>query len=470
MEGIIRNTRTRQGGVIDRRHSDRRDFKCGLCDSSFKRKDKLREHERRMHSRPQPAPPAGGRLIKVRPRVPLSYLDRPYHCKMCQLGFKRRGMLVNHFLKCHPLVSIDSVQELNQPLPNPRRIYKCIYCHKVYQSNPRRNQHIKKVHPGKAVVNPNDAVEFAKATSVSSDSSADTGAMAGDDNSSSGTRYAARCQWCKREYMTRAKLYQHMRRYHPAGTENELRGSTETSERVLLHDDAELDCQRLNSSGSEGQALLKLSHGNAFQQQTKIPLPRASFVHTSPATHVASSSSFSSCSADTKSCSMSPWTEVGGCYAPAIMTDTVPVVASSDLLTQAMCAAIAPDIDTHNSNSAVALNLATRSIPLQIVDTSQLARSDYLEPIYINNGEGSTLSSNDLIQTVMMPSADGRECEPVSIVMPKAEEEALMTFELYSPDTGETYRLHLPPGHVLHLAPAATVITSSPSNVSAQNL
>lgn len=39
-----------------------------------------------------------------------------YKCTQCLLGFKRRGMLVNHLAKRHPDVRYDSVPELTMPI------------------------------------------------------------------------------------------------------------------------------------------------------------------------------------------------------------------------------------------------------------------------------------------------------------------------------------------------------------------
>lgn len=47
------------------------------------------------------------------------------------LGFKRRGMLVNHLANRHPEVTPDSVPELNLPILKANRDYYCQYCDKV---------------------------------------------------------------------------------------------------------------------------------------------------------------------------------------------------------------------------------------------------------------------------------------------------------------------------------------------------
>lgn len=57
-----------------------------------------------------------------------------YKCHQCLVGFKRRGMLVNHLAKRHPDVAPESVPELNLPILRQTRDYYCQYCDKVSQS------------------------------------------------------------------------------------------------------------------------------------------------------------------------------------------------------------------------------------------------------------------------------------------------------------------------------------------------
>ena len=54
-----------------------------------------------------------------------------YKCHECLLGFKRRGMLVNHLAKRHPETPLESVPELNLPILKATRDYYCQYCNKV---------------------------------------------------------------------------------------------------------------------------------------------------------------------------------------------------------------------------------------------------------------------------------------------------------------------------------------------------
>lgn len=62
---------------------------------------------------------------------PLAYDRFIYKCRNCMVGFKRRGMLVNHLAKRHPDIIPDTVPELNLPILKTTRDYFCQYCDKV---------------------------------------------------------------------------------------------------------------------------------------------------------------------------------------------------------------------------------------------------------------------------------------------------------------------------------------------------
>ncbi|XP_078480388.1 uncharacterized protein LOC144741760 isoform X2 [Lampetra planeri] len=83
------------------RHSDQRDFLCSSCGKQFKRKDKLKEHMQRMHN-----PERELLLLRVavrplktkrfRPKVaPHDFESFTFKCRVCMMGFRRRGMLVS---------------------------------------------------------------------------------------------------------------------------------------------------------------------------------------------------------------------------------------------------------------------------------------------------------------------------------------------------------------------------------------
>ena len=62
---------------------------------------------------------------------PTDYHRFIYKCHKCLLGFKRRGMLVNHLAKRHPDIALETVPELNLPILKATKDYFCQYCNKV---------------------------------------------------------------------------------------------------------------------------------------------------------------------------------------------------------------------------------------------------------------------------------------------------------------------------------------------------
>jgi len=145
---------------------------------------------------------------KFIPKVsPSDYHRFIYKCHACLLGFKRRGMLVNHLAKRHPDVRPESVPELNLPILRTQKDYFCQYCDKVYKSSSKRKAHILKYHPG-AELPPSarkkdiyDVQGLANSTF-----SATVGSI---------TTTPQSCQFCHKQYASKAKLLQHQRKKHP---------------------------------------------------------------------------------------------------------------------------------------------------------------------------------------------------------------------------------------------------------------
>lgn len=106
----------------------------------------------------------------------LEYESSEFKCDKCLVGFKRRGVYVNHLVQRHPEISLDSVPSLNQPVAPKAKMYMCLYCDKViiwhiitskyfrgwkintlllqyfnlfqmYKTNAKRKSHILKNHP-----------------------------------------------------------------------------------------------------------------------------------------------------------------------------------------------------------------------------------------------------------------------------------------------------------------------------------
>lgn len=109
----------------------------------------------------------------------IEYESCQYRCDKCVVGFKKRGVFVNHLVSRHPETNLDSVPSLNQPVVVKTKMYMCLYCDKVssicslklcsckktygvvidvqidfcliwfkvYKTNAKRKSHILKNHP-----------------------------------------------------------------------------------------------------------------------------------------------------------------------------------------------------------------------------------------------------------------------------------------------------------------------------------
>lgn len=168
----------------------------------------MREHSKRMHSSDRDAR-ASKTTTKTPPKFvpkvdPTDYMQFEYKCHTCLLGFKRRGMLVNHLAKRHPNVDMTSVPELNQPILKTTRCYYCQYCEKMYRSSSKRKLHILKYHPGEELP-PSSTTHKESRNGEDSSYSQTVGAV---------TTYPHPCKWCYRQYASRARLLRHQRHQH----------------------------------------------------------------------------------------------------------------------------------------------------------------------------------------------------------------------------------------------------------------
>ncbi|MED6288004.1 PR domain zinc finger protein 10 [Characodon lateralis] len=194
------------------RHSDRKDFLCSTCGKQFKRKDKLREHMQRMHNPDREAKKSDrthhSKTHKT--KVPATDLDSfVFKCRLCMMGFRRRGMLVNHLSKRHPEMRIDDVPELTLPIIKPNRDYFCQYCDKVYKSASKRKAHILKNHPGAEL--PPSIRKLRPAAPGEPDP------MLSTHTQLTGTIATAPvcCPHCAKQYSSKTKMVQHIRKKHP---------------------------------------------------------------------------------------------------------------------------------------------------------------------------------------------------------------------------------------------------------------
>ena len=194
------------------RHSAHREFMCENCGRQFKRKDKLKEHIKRMHSvereaknqeRDKPS------IKKFVPKVsPNDYHRFIYKCHTCLLGFKRRGMLVNHLAKRHPDLKPECIPELNLPILKTQRDYYCQYCDKVYKSSSKRKAHIIKNHPGAEL--PMSSRKRNLIPEIPGLPNPTYSQTVG-----SITTMPHSCTYCHKQYASKAKLMQHQRKKHP---------------------------------------------------------------------------------------------------------------------------------------------------------------------------------------------------------------------------------------------------------------
>lgn len=146
---------------------------------------------------------------KFQPKVPPTDYERfIYKCQHCMLGFKRRGMLVNHMAKRHPDIRMDSIHELNLPILKTERCFYCQYCEKVYKSSSKRKAHILKYHPGQKLPQSTRCrTEDFDGLSVEPNPSFSA-------NIGSITTHPHQCMWCYKQYASRSRLLQHKRKAH----------------------------------------------------------------------------------------------------------------------------------------------------------------------------------------------------------------------------------------------------------------
>ncbi|CAH1797479.1 unnamed protein product [Owenia fusiformis] len=196
------------------RHSNHREFMCDLCGRQFKRKDKLKEHVARLHVNGALLPPkiaVGDKAFqkkKFEPQVLPSEFERfVYKCHTCLLGFKRRGMLVNHMAKRHPDTKLETVPELNLPILKAQKDFFCQYCEKVYKSSSKRKAHIIKNHPG---------AELPLMGRTRKEDETEDGVSNRTFSQTVGsvTTVPHPCELCHKQYASRAKLNQHQRMHH----------------------------------------------------------------------------------------------------------------------------------------------------------------------------------------------------------------------------------------------------------------
>uniref|UniRef100_A0A8C1X516 PR domain zinc finger protein 10 n=1 Tax=Cyprinus carpio TaxID=7962 RepID=A0A8C1X516_CYPCA len=175
------------------------------------RKDKLREHMQRMHNPEREAKKDHIHRTKaLKQKEPTTDFESfMFKCRLCMMGFRRRGMLVNHLSKRHPEMRLEEVPELTLPIIKPNRDYFCQYCDKVYKSASKRKAHILKNHPGAEL--PPSIRKLRPAGPGEPDP------MLSTHTQLTGTIATAPvcCPHCAKQYSSKTKMVQHIRKKHP---------------------------------------------------------------------------------------------------------------------------------------------------------------------------------------------------------------------------------------------------------------
>lgn len=141
-----------------------------------------------------------------------------YKCHECHLGFKRRGMLVNHLYRKHPNVPIQSVPELNLPILKEQKCYFCQFCDKVYKSSSKLKAHTIKYH--------SESIN-AKETKIFKH-------HAFSETIGKITTQPQACSWCYKQYASKTKLIQHQRAKHTLQfTEKQKSGQTFKKQNIM---------------------------------------------------------------------------------------------------------------------------------------------------------------------------------------------------------------------------------------------
>lgn len=178
-------------------HSTARNFLCHHCGATYKRKDKLREHELRIHE--------GINFRRSNARSGKNLENYEFKCEECEVGFRRRGMLISHIMKRHPGADTDTNEQLNRPVYKIVRKFQCPYCNKVYKSNTKRKSHVRKHHPSEPLP------QSLKRKKCDTTEQGDNGIITEPPIKMN----PFSCQYCTMEYSMKHKLDKHIRDKHP---------------------------------------------------------------------------------------------------------------------------------------------------------------------------------------------------------------------------------------------------------------
>uniref|UniRef100_A0A1I8FBM5 C2H2-type domain-containing protein n=1 Tax=Macrostomum lignano TaxID=282301 RepID=A0A1I8FBM5_9PLAT len=189
---------------------------CQGCGRRFSRRDKLAAHLRLGRCKGSkgvgdlPGRPKKPRCV---PQVPSTDFERfIYKCRDCSLGFKRRGVLVNHMVRVHHGNPAEQLSELNLPLlqqvrSRPNNL-PCPLCGSLFRSDQQRQAHLQRVH---GVASPPDLHLPRRHAAILI--RAHHGGLNGAIRDQHGALLPPHCP---RQYAKKEKLTWHMRQAHPA--------------------------------------------------------------------------------------------------------------------------------------------------------------------------------------------------------------------------------------------------------------
>ncbi|XP_055916707.1 PR domain zinc finger protein 10-like [Eupeodes corollae] len=203
-------------------HAKKKCIQCPKCDQQFEKVLELRQHVKAFHKtktkikkekaaeeksvvkkegqKMSPKKDKALKTSKENSTIAENYYQCQFKCDECHLGFKRRGMLVNHLAKKHPEQNIDAIDELNQPIVKLQTMFKCLHCPKLYKNNAKRKAHILKNHPGMEI-----PPSFRKNPVLIDPNVQTVGCIKAE---------VQKCHLCYKQYVSRMRLIAHYRKAH----------------------------------------------------------------------------------------------------------------------------------------------------------------------------------------------------------------------------------------------------------------
>lgn len=333
-----------------------------------------------------------------------------------------------------------------------------------------------KGHPGRQPLPPNALV-----TKPSSALLSETGCEGGPAFTDP-PRYAVRCKWCHREYLTQAKLNQHHRKYHRD---------------KLLPPDKQPTHQPQQEQMQTGAAnVIEVASGSSLYEEIKQHRPWDQSIisyyvdHNNVARPLELNGKVNGVTQTEHVVYNSDPSDGGGdsiSATNALSNDDITSkfnktkgLGTGDLLTQAM-GVICLDMNNATVASASAGNVSTLvngHIVHTLEDDGQIHKhhstNSSVGHIILSGSEGSLnngvvlghpLLSNQNVRAPTPVSSMTRECEQQQKVLnAKDSSGELVTWTLLAPDSGNTYTIALPPGQLIQLAPNV-VATSNTSFV-----